>query len=208
MTEERKIEIINLLGRIATLHIATDEMEQRGIKYSEVMEFLSELSYPDDTFKRKMAGLAKKYHISHQRDIEWHNFVAEVEQLTNGQPMPDCAELITSTRALYFDIGFCIAELLRARKEGNEQHECNALSRMEGLMNESQQQLSCIIDYLERQAEQKPAEWSEEDEMRREGIIQWLREYQKKFNPEYDSLSIESIESLIDWFKSLRPSKK
>ena len=79
---------------------------------------------------------------------------------------------------------------------------------MEGLMNESQQQLSCIIDYLERQAEQKPAEWSEEDEMRREGIIQWLREYQKKFNPEYDSLSIESIESLIDWFKSLRPSKK
>lgn len=52
---------------------------------------------------------------------------------------------------------------------------------------------------------QKPAEWSEEDERRRDGIIQWLREYQKKFNPEYDSLSIESIESLIDWLKSLRP---
>ena len=51
-------------------------------------------------------------------------------------------------------------------------------------------------------------EWNEEDERRRDGIIQWLREYQKKFNPKYDSLSIESIESLIDWFKSLRPSWK
>ena len=51
-------------------------------------------------------------------------------------------------------------------------------------------------------------EWSEEDEHRRDGIIQWLREYQEKFNPKYDSLSIESIESLIDWLKSLRPSWK
>jgi hypothetical protein len=51
-------------------------------------------------------------------------------------------------------------------------------------------------------------EWSEEDEHRRDGIIQWLREYQWQFNPKYDSLSIESIESLIDWFKSIRPSWK
>ena len=60
----------------------------------------------------------------------------------------------------------------------------------------------------ERFVPQSKPEWSAEDECRREGIIQWLREYQKKFNPEYDSLSIESIESLIDWFKSLRPSWK
>lgn len=60
----------------------------------------------------------------------------------------------------------------------------------------------------ERFVPQPKPEWSAEDECRREGIIQWLREYQKKFNPEYDSLSIESIESLIDWFKSLRPSWK
>ena len=64
------------------------------------------------------------------------------------------------------------------------------------------------IAYLEKQKEQKPAEWSEEDERKRDGIIQWLHEYQKEFNPKYDSLSIESIESLIDWLKSLRPSWK
>ena len=55
---------------------------------------------------------------------------------------------------------------------------------------------------------QSKKEWSEDDERRRDGIIQWLREYQKKFNPEYDNLSIESIESLIAWFKSLRPQPK
>ena len=79
-----------------------------------------------------------------------------------------------------------------------------------------------LIAYLEKQKEQKLgatingepiptenqsvdiplAEWSEEDEHRRDGIIQWLREYQWQFNPKYDSLSIESIESLIDWLKS------
>jgi hypothetical protein len=55
---------------------------------------------------------------------------------------------------------------------------------------------------------QPKQEWSDEDEHRRDGIIQWLREYQEKFNPKYDSLSIESIESLIDWLKSIRPSWK
>ena len=60
----------------------------------------------------------------------------------------------------------------------------------------------------ERFVPQPKPEWSAEDECRREGIIQWLREYQKKFNPEYDSLSIESIESLISWLKSLKPRWK
>ena len=55
---------------------------------------------------------------------------------------------------------------------------------------------------------QPKQEWSDEDEHRRDGIIQWLREYQEKFNPKYDSLSIEGIESLIDWLKSIRPSWK
>jgi len=55
---------------------------------------------------------------------------------------------------------------------------------------------------------QPKLEWSEEDEHRRDGVIQWLREYQAKFNLKYDSLSIESIESLIDWLKSIRPSWK
>lgn len=43
-----------------------------------------------------------------------------------------------------------------------------------------------------------------EDEWKREGIIQWFRKHQKTYNPKYDSLSIESIDSLINWFKSLR----
>lgn len=154
-------------------------------------------------FKTKMAELAKKYHITHQRDIEWHNFVAEVEQLTNGQPMPDCAELITSTRALYFDIGFCIAELLRARKEGSEQHECDTLSRMEGLMNETQQQLSCIIDYLERQKEQKPSEWSERDEKILASAMSHIADSQC-----FDHFHDISKEDIYNWLKSLRPSKK
>jgi hypothetical protein len=58
-----------------------------------------------------------------------------------------------------------------------------------------------------REAESKQ-EWSEDDERRRDGIIQWLREYQAKFNPKYDSLSIESIESLIDWLESLSQQPK
>lgn len=85
MTEERKNEIISLLGYLAMLDIATDEMAQRGIKYSEVIEYLDELSYPDDTFKRKVASLAKKYNITHQRDIDWHNFVYELEQLSHPE---------------------------------------------------------------------------------------------------------------------------
>lgn len=88
MTEERKNEIISLLGYLAMLDIASDEMAQRGIKYSEVMEFLDELAFPDDTFKMRVSELAKKYNISHQRDIDWHNFVAEVEELTR----PELAE--------------------------------------------------------------------------------------------------------------------
>lgn len=36
-------------------------------------------------FKTKMAELAAKYNISHKRDIDWHNFVAEVEQLFHSR---------------------------------------------------------------------------------------------------------------------------
>ena len=65
-----------------------------------------------------------------------------------------------------------------------------------------------VVDNPEKYGLCRHEEWSEEDEHRRDGIIQWLREYQWQFNPKYDSLSIESIESLIDWFKSIRPSWK
>ena len=65
-----------------------------------------------------------------------------------------------------------------------------------------------ILENPEKYGLQKSAEWSDEDERRRDGVIQWLREYQAKFNPKYDSLSIESIESLIDWLKSLHSQPK
>jgi len=64
------------------------------------------------------------------------------------------------------------------------------------------------IDWFKTNVFPPKKEWNDEDEHRRDGIIQWLHEYQKEFNPKYDSLSIESIESLIDWLKSLRPSWK
>ena len=65
-----------------------------------------------------------------------------------------------------------------------------------------------LIKRIEALRPQPKQEWNDEDERKRDGIIQWLREYQREFNPKYDSLSIESIESLIDWLKSLRPSWK
>ena len=60
------------------------------------------------------------------------------------------AELIKSTRSLYFDIDTCITELIRARTEQNEENEGKALFRMEGLMVATLQQLNCIIDSLQQ----------------------------------------------------------
>lgn len=61
------------------------------------------------------------------------------------------AELIKSTRSLYFDIDTCITELIRARTEQNEENEGKALFRMEGLMVATMQQLNCIIDSLQQE---------------------------------------------------------
>lgn len=74
-----------------------------------------------------------------------------------------------------------------------------------GQLHPSESYKKDISDWLKSLCPQSKQEWSEDDERRRDGIIQWLREYQKEFNPKYDSLSIESIESLIDWLKFLRP---
>lgn len=73
------------------------------------------------------------------------------------------AELIKSTRALYFDIDACITELIRARTEQNEENEGKALFRMEGLMVATMQQLDCIIDSLQQEQPcedlEKEVEW-------------------------------------------------
>lgn len=64
------------------------------------------------------------------------------------------------------------------------------------------------VTWLEKQKEQKPAEWSEEDEHRREGVVEWLRDHQKTIDRNSNDQAYESIESLISWLKSLRPSWK
>lgn len=55
------------------------------------------------------------------------------------------------------------------------------------------------IAYLERQKEQRPAEWSEEDEIRKNAIANWLVE---QGNAKYSGFYAFQ---LIDWLKSLRP---
>ena len=85
------------------------------------------------------------------------------------------AELIKSTRSLYFDIDTCITELIRARTEQNEENEGKALFRMEGLMVATMQQLDCIIDSL--QQEQPCEDMSAEIEMEWDSFNKHLAEY-------------------------------
>ena len=60
-------------------------------------------------------------------------------------------ELIESSWALSYEIDRCITDLLLARFDKDDQHEREELSRMESLMVQTQQHLSCITDYLERE---------------------------------------------------------
>ena len=57
--------------------------------------------------------------------------------------------------------------------------------------------------WLEKQKEQKPAEWSEEDEKHKEWILECLADGKRKV-PEY----AEQYQSAFDWLKSLHPSWK
>ena len=61
-----------------------------------------------------------------------------------------------------------------------------------------------FIAYLEKQKEQKPIEWSEEDEMVRNAILGFL-------NPDKGGTKYSSNAELVEWsnwLKSLRPSWK
>lgn len=62
------------------------------------------------------------------------------------------------------------------------------------------QELKDILAYLEKQKEQKPAEWSEEDEQHREWILECLASGERKV-PEY----ADQYRSAFNWLKSLRP---
>ena len=56
---------------------------------------------------------------------------------------------------------------------------------------------------MKKQKEQKPAEWSEEDEKHRQWILECLADGKRKV-PEF----AEQYQAAFDWFKSLRPSWK
>ncbi len=57
-------------------------------------------------------------------------------------------DLIKSTNKLYFDIDNCITDIINARTKHDNEREKRALFWMEGLMVQTQQQLTCILDYL------------------------------------------------------------
>lgn len=56
-----------------------------------------------------------------------------------------------------------------------------------------------VLTWLEKQKEQKPAEWSEEDEKMLEGTLMWLDDLEKQG---------EYVEKERLWLKSIRPVSK
>lgn len=127
-------------------------------------------------FKTKMAELAAKYNISHKRDIDWHNFVAEVEQLFH----PELKESEDER----------IIKFLK---------HVATLDAADELFQEYGVKHTQVIAWLERQKEQKPTEWSEEDEKQirqierivknarctqklQEQIHNWLKSLPERFN--------------------------
>ena len=73
----------------------------------------------------------------------------------------------------------------------------NAEVRWEGLIVQE------VLAWLEKQKEQKPAEWSEEDEKRIQRICDFLWKNRKG-----DTDTIYQIEKDADWLKSLRPQHR
>ena len=69
-----------------------------------------------------------------------------------------------------------------------------------------------ILAWLEKQKEQKPAEWSEEDERKRlacietiNEVIDYERERWEDYNPGKPYRPIMKYDEQVDWLKSLRP---
>ena len=60
-----------------------------------------------------------------------------------------------------------------------------------------------VANWKDKQKEQKPAEWSEEDEKHRQWILECLADGKRKV-PEF----AEQYQAAFDWLKSLRPSWK
>lgn len=69
-------------------------------------------------------------------------------------------ELIQSTKELYNNIHSCVANLVKARLDHDSTAEGEALFKMESLITATQQQLGCVIDFLE---EEKPMDFFERE---------------------------------------------
>lgn len=117
-----------------------------GISYLDVEEFIRLNKEVSDNVDKLRA-------ISTPADEDWFK-VAEEWEKEDKKSATLRDELIESSRALYYDIDRCITDLLMARFDKDEQHERKALSRMESLMVDTQQQLCCITDYLEKEDKQ------------------------------------------------------
>ena len=139
---------------------------------------------------------AKKYHEEY-----WQVDAKDITETLFPQLIESKDEKIRKEiNILYSDIDACITELLKARTDKDSEAEGKALFKMEGLMVATLQDLSCIEDYLEKQKEQKPAEWSEEDERLLTKLMSFVDI--ECFDRECNGKDV------IDWLKSLRPSWK
>ena len=72
---------------------------------------------------------------------------------------------------------------------------------------ERQAYLNKALTYLEKQKEQNPAEWSEEDEKMWKKTQKHLEDYIREFDP-YHSKQGRDVWACLSWLKSLRPQPK
>lgn len=82
-------------------------------------------------------------------------------------------------------------------KQG-ERKEATCVAEIIDHLTEKEQEI--LFKELEMQKEQKPAEWSEEDEKNLQGILDEIKA-NKSEAPEYD---IDTYNRFIDWLKSLK----
>lgn len=92
----------------------------------------------------------------------------------------------------------------KIRKEIVTALEVNVASNSSTMFPGSHYTVEEAIAWLEKQGEQKPTEWSEEDEKKKEFLIGLVNEWCDKA-PNATSMVREEIS---DWLKSLRPQKQ
>ena len=131
-------------------------------------------------------------------------------------------DILRESKQLYGEINSCITDIVNARIAKDPYNEGRAIFRMEELMVGTMQHLGCVIDFLEQgervviegkdivcqlenQKEQKPAEWSEEDEEMLEYIIGDVNDATQLYATREAK---DMADKEIAWLKSLRPQPK